>query len=75
MRRTVASLLLGLVSFPLIAPLLLADTDSDLPACCRRDGKHHCSMGLGSVGSAETSMTDRESSGPAVNPIRPKCPY
>jgi hypothetical protein len=73
MRRELASLLLGLISFPLIAPLLLASTDSDLPACCRRDGKHHCSMASGNM---EASMTGEDSEpGPAVDPIQPKCPY
>jgi hypothetical protein len=28
-----------------IGPMLSsADPDSNLPPCCRRDGKHHCSM-------------------------------
>jgi hypothetical protein len=44
MRRALTSLLLALLSFPLIAPILFANTASDLPACCRRDGKHHCAM-------------------------------
>jgi hypothetical protein len=25
-------------------PALFADPESTLPACCRRDGKHHCAM-------------------------------
>jgi hypothetical protein len=25
-------------------PALFADPESSLPACCRRDGKHHCAM-------------------------------
>lgn len=45
MRRILASLLAGLFSFLLIAPALSAsDPDANLPACCRRDGKHHCAM-------------------------------
>ena len=35
---------LGLFSFALIAPALPNDADADLPACCRRDGKHACGM-------------------------------
>jgi hypothetical protein len=42
MRRLSAILLLGLFGFFLAAPALLADAGSDLPACCRRDGRHHC---------------------------------
>ena len=45
MRRVFASLLVALFSFSLIAPAVFAsDSDSKLPACCRRDGKHHCSL-------------------------------
>jgi len=41
-RRIMAGLLLAVFSFSLIAPALLADEDSNLPACCRRLGEHHC---------------------------------
>ena len=49
MRRALAALLVALFHFPLaydalIGPLLLADDHSNLPACCRRDGKHRCAM-------------------------------
>ena len=45
MRRVLASLLVAMFSFALIAPAVFAsDPDSKLPACCRRDGKHHCGM-------------------------------
>ena len=45
MRRVFASLLVALFSFALIAPAVFAsDPDSKLPACCRRDGKHHCGL-------------------------------
>ena len=44
MSRFLASLLLALFSFSLISPALLADTDSNLPACCRRAGIHHCAV-------------------------------
>jgi hypothetical protein len=43
MRRVAASLLL-LFSFSLIAPALAADPESNLPACCRRGGKHECQL-------------------------------
>jgi hypothetical protein len=45
MRRALASLLLVVLSLPLFAPLLIANALAELPACCLRDGKHHCSMG------------------------------
>lgn len=45
MRRAPAALLLLLLSYPLIAPLFASGPDeSQLPACCRRNGKHHCAM-------------------------------
>jgi hypothetical protein len=44
-RRISAILLLALFSFSLISPAVLAaDPESSLPACCRRNGKHHCAM-------------------------------
>lgn len=64
MRRALASLLLALFSFPLALPMLRADAASSLPSCCRREGKHHCSM---DSGSAETP------SGVALRALHPKC--
>jgi len=49
MRRALASFLLVLFSFPLIFPILRLDASQSLPSCCRREGKHHCSMGAGST--------------------------
>lgn len=45
MRRTFATLLVMVFSLPLLAPLFAATPgEAQLPACCRRDGKHHCAM-------------------------------
>lgn len=45
MRFWVTRLLLLAIGFSLIGPLLLAaSAEDDLPACCRRDGKHRCAM-------------------------------
>jgi hypothetical protein len=54
-RRASAILLMVLIGFSLIGPAFSADTESSLPACCRRAGQHHCATGMGSS----------ESSGPA----------
>jgi hypothetical protein len=43
-RRIGAIFLLGLFSVSLIEPALVADDESKLPACCRREGQHHCAM-------------------------------
>jgi hypothetical protein len=44
MRRTIALSLLMMFSWLLIAPFLAPDAEANLPACCRRHGKHHCMM-------------------------------
>jgi hypothetical protein len=61
MRRALASLLLAVFSFPLIVPVLRLDAASSLPSCCRREGKHHCSM--------DSASTNQE----GMSPIQPKC--
>src|SRR5215471_18001952 len=45
MRRLLAILLLCVLGFPTALPLFAAGADQDagLPACCRRNGAHHCS--------------------------------
>lgn len=43
MRRLVASFLAVLFTAILLAPVVLANPEKNLPSCCRRDGKHHCS--------------------------------
>jgi hypothetical protein len=35
---------LALFGFPLILPAIRVDSEAKLPACCRRNGKHHCSV-------------------------------
>ena len=68
MQRVLAALLLGLISFGLIAPAVSADVLSQLPACCRVHGKHHCAMKHATAGhfSAE--------SGVSVSSVDEKCP-
>jgi hypothetical protein len=43
-RRVLSFTLLLLFSLPLISPVLAltAGSDANLPACCRRNGTHHC---------------------------------
>ena len=62
LKRASAILLLVFFSFSLIGPEAFADNDSELPACCRRDGKHHC---------ASMEPAHRQpSSAPAVKAVR-----
>ena len=44
MRRVIALSLMMLFSWTLIAPLFASDAHTILPACCRRNSKHHCMM-------------------------------
>jgi hypothetical protein len=44
MPRIVAAALLLIFAGNTALPALFADPESNLPACCRRDGKHHCAM-------------------------------
>ena len=44
MRRSVAILLAMLFSWLLVLPVFASSSDSNLPACCRKTGKHHCAM-------------------------------
>jgi hypothetical protein len=42
--RIIAAALLLAFAGNTALPALFADPESNLPACCRRDGKHHCAM-------------------------------
>ena len=48
--------LLAAFSFPLIAPAVFADAQSNLPECCRRGGKHHCAMASDDAPVADVSL-------------------
>jgi hypothetical protein len=58
-RRLLALSLLLLFSFPLAAPLfaLSANSEANLPACCRRDGTHHCRMKMQTPDTAAQERT------------------
>jgi hypothetical protein len=67
-RRLIGITLLLLFSLPLISPVLAlaGSSAANLPACCRRNGAHHCMM----------KMRQAESSGSGINlsAIPQKCP-
>lgn len=54
MRRVVASLVLSLMAWTFAAPIALALTGKDTPACCRRNGKHQCLSGKSGMVSPST---------------------
>jgi hypothetical protein len=65
MRRVASALLVLVFSLPLIAPALASAPDeSQLPACCRRNGKHHCAMSM-----AMDSLSSR------YRTVSEKCPF
>jgi hypothetical protein len=58
-RRASAISLLCAIAFAFLAPFL-ADPDSNLPACCRKNGAHHCSdMGQMDTDTSFHSVRDR----------------
>lgn len=59
MHRRAAILLFWAFLLPFAAPLLALgqNAEAGLPACCRRDGAHHCAMGM-----AERSAEARDAS-------------
>ncbi len=67
MRRILAISLLLLLGLPLVAPLF-ADgaAEASVPACCRRDGKHHCMM---------MQMESQSGDGVRLAAVRERCPY
>jgi len=65
MRRAIAHSLLLIFSWMLFAPLIAWNDDANLPACCRRNGKHHCSM-------REMEQLGGKETGPAS--VSEKCP-
>jgi hypothetical protein len=71
-RRLLAISLLLLFALPAISPLLALTTSSDanLPACCRRNGKHHCMM---SMEMAQAALNGTQLSAPPMKcPLYPK---
>lgn len=65
MRRFLAISLLFLFGLPLVAPLFGDSVaEASLPACCRRDGKHHCEL-------MSTGGSDSRGAGA----VHEKCPY
>lgn len=65
--RIIAAALLLSFSGDTALPALLADSGSSLPACCRRDGKHHCAM-------LEAFEKQQESAGLSWKSASRKCP-
>jgi len=67
-RRILAISLLALFLLPSVQPLFALGSggDAGLPACCRRDGKHHRAMSM--------EMMQAMMNGTQVNVVPMKCP-
>lgn len=64
MRRLLAISLLLLFTTPFVLPLFgTSAVEATIPACCRRNGKHHCMMYM-------AWMQER-----TFHTVREKCPY
>jgi hypothetical protein len=63
MRRSLAFLLAIVISWLLVLPVFAVSTAAKLPACCRKNGKHHCQM-------METSSRADDS----LSALKEKCP-
>jgi hypothetical protein len=70
LRKLIAIALLAVFGLPVASPLfaLAPKSESNLPACCRRNGKHHCMMDM-----AERNQLLGDRSGFSA-PLE-KCPY
>ncbi len=71
LRRLLPILLLAAFLLPMFAPLLAfgQSSESQLPACCRRMGKHHCAMTM-----AEKSQSAMNTAPWWTAPVD-RCPY
>ena len=68
MRRAIAISLMMLFSWTLIAPLIAQNSEANLPACCRRNGKHHCMCRMHRMGQHGGNQK-------GFTAVSEKCPY
>ena len=70
MRRILSISLLVLFMLPLVSPLFAASTvDANAPACCRRNGRHHCTM------TSAAQQVSGDSNQAEAADFRERCPY
>ena len=70
LRRLLSILLLVAFGLPVVSPLfaMVRTVEARLPACCRRDGQHHCMMSV-------SDRTSQRQSKLAFGAPAEKCPY
>jgi hypothetical protein len=71
-RRILTIAIILVLGLPAVSPLfaLTGAADPNLPACCRRDGKHHC-MGMPGMLSATSSSKTHAT----IATLTERCPY
>jgi hypothetical protein len=70
LHKLLAIALLAVFGLPFVSPLfaITSMSGTNLPACCRRDGKHHCVM-------TKTERSEQENDKPVFTAPIEKCPY
>jgi hypothetical protein len=70
MHRRAAATLTAVLALSVLLPYvsLLSDSESNLPACCRRNGAHHCAMMM-------EMARNFASQGPAFRTAACPCPF
>jgi hypothetical protein len=70
LRKLISILLLVVFGLPFVPQLFAATakSESNLPACCRRNGKHHCMM-------SASEKQDGAKTSPEFRAPLEKCPY
>jgi len=76
-RRLLAILIATLVALPAFSPLfaLGGDSDAGRPACCRRDGKHHCMLADMSMDREMSGSSSSDQRGITASKVSEHCPY
>ena len=68
LKRLIANSMLVILIASLLAPLALCFQQNRVPACCRRNGKHHCMSGM-------SGMLASKDKAPAFRTIPARCPF
>ncbi|MGH9599911.1 MAG: hypothetical protein ACRD27_08600 [Terracidiphilus sp.] len=72
MQRGISIFLVLFFSLGPFAPLSQANEDANLPACCRRNGRHHCAINMQTMAAGMMLVP------PGASPIAQapsRCPY
>lgn len=70
MKRILSAAIVGVLLAPLLPLFGAANSESSLPPCCRRDGKHHCAMMA-----AIMNRQQRSQHSPAFRSVPEQCPF